>query len=242
MKINSTKKIPIMGCLILTGVITCQATIIADWTFETSQPTTAGPFSPETGSGSALGYHDGSATYSSPAGNGSFHSFSSTGWSVGDYWQFQVNTIGYNDITLSWDQTSSSTGPEDFILEYSINGTVFTPYGSPYTVLENASPNPTWNTNTFSNHYTFSTDLSSIISLDNSSTVYFRLVDTNTTSENGGTVSSVGADRVDNFIVSGDADAPVPELAETGTISGVGLLILLGLDSWRRRKAVSQTR
>ncbi len=41
-----------------------QADMIADWTFETSQPATAGPFAPEIGLGSASGLHAGAATYS----------------------------------------------------------------------------------------------------------------------------------------------------------------------------------
>ncbi len=44
---------------------------IADWTFETSIPSTAGPYSPEVGAGSATGSHAAASTYSSPAGNGS---------------------------------------------------------------------------------------------------------------------------------------------------------------------------
>ena len=71
-----------------------RAVPIATWTFETSIPATAGPFSPEVGNGSALGVHAGATVYSSPAGNSSARSFSSTLWAVGDYYQFQVNTTG----------------------------------------------------------------------------------------------------------------------------------------------------
>src|SRR5262249_6268835 len=70
------------------------STVIADWTFETSQPTTAGPFNAEIGSGQATGHHAGAAVYSTPVGNGSAHSFSSTVWAVGDYYQFEVSTLG----------------------------------------------------------------------------------------------------------------------------------------------------
>src|SRR5271165_4431061 len=85
---------------------------IADWTFETSQPATAGPFNPEVGAGSATGSHAGAAVYSTPAGNGSSHSFSANTWAVGDYYQYQVSTVGDSGtIYLSFDQTSSSTGP-----------------------------------------------------------------------------------------------------------------------------------
>ena len=62
-------------------------------------------------------------------------SFSSTAWSVGDYYQFQVSTLGDPNVALAWDQTSSTTGPRDFLLQYSTNGTTFTPFGSQYSVL-----------------------------------------------------------------------------------------------------------
>ena len=185
-------------------------TTIADWTFETSVPATAGPFSPETGAGTALGSHAGASTYSSPAGNGSTHSFSSNTWAVGDYYQFQVSTLNYSSIALSFDQTSSSTGPAQFQLEYSTNGTSFTNIGSPYSLLVNGSPNTPWTSSAYNSAYTFTPDLSSVSGLANDPTLYFRLVDNSTTSENGGTVASTGTDRVDNVDITGIAAAPEP--------------------------------
>ena len=38
------------------------AAILATWTFETSVPTTAGPLSPEVGTGAGLGFHAGAST------------------------------------------------------------------------------------------------------------------------------------------------------------------------------------
>ena len=171
----------------------------------------AGPFNPEIGSGSASGFHAGAAVYSSPSGNGSFHSFSSTLWAVRDYYQFEVNTLNHAGVTLSFDQTSSNTGPGGYNLAYSTDGVNFTGFAS-YTVLANASPNIPWNTTTYNNAYTFNYDLSAISALNNQSTVFFRLVDDSTVSASGGTVGTAGTDRVDNFVVSA---ALVPEPATT---------------------------
>src|SRR5690242_3123267 len=77
-----------------------RAATIATWTFETTAPATAGPFAPEVGAGAATGFHAGATTYSSPAGNGSAKSFSSNTWAVGDYYQFQVSTLGQQDIAV----------------------------------------------------------------------------------------------------------------------------------------------
>jgi hypothetical protein len=198
---------------------------IAQWTFETSIPLTAGPVAPEIGAGSALGSHVGAAAYSSPAGNGSTHSFSANTWAVGDYWQFQVNTVGSFNVGISYDQTSSGTGPRDFRLDYSLNGSSWTTFTT-YSVLANAAPNPVWNASTSSSLYTFTDNFAGAV--DNQATVYFRLIDNSTTSANGGTVGTGGTDRVDNFTV-----AVVPEPTTLSLLGGFGLLAL-GL--FRRNK------
>ena len=144
----------------------------------------------------------GTTVYSTPAGNGSAHSFSSTAWSVGDYYQFQVSTLGAPNVALNWDQTSSNTGPGNFILQYSTNGTTFTAFGSQYTVLANNTPNPLWSATTNHPEFNFTLDLSSITAINNQPNVYFRLVDNSTNSAAGGTVASGGTGRVDNFTVT----------------------------------------
>ncbi len=88
--------LPAVAALVAASSLQAHADVIADWTFETSAPVTAGPFSPEIGAGSASGFHSGTTTYSSPVGNGSSHSFSSNGWSVGDYYQFQVSATNFS--------------------------------------------------------------------------------------------------------------------------------------------------
>lgn len=174
---------------------------IANWTFETSLPATAGPFSPEVGAGSATGFHAGTTTYSSPAGNGSAHSFSSNGWAVGDYYQFQVATTGESMVGFQFDQISSSTGPRDFKLQYSTDGSTFLDSGFTYAVIVNSSPN-NWNSTTPVPLSSYTVDLSSISALDNQAAIYLRLVNTSTTSANNGTVASTGTSRVDNVIIS----------------------------------------
>jgi hypothetical protein len=222
--------------LLATGA-TASASTIAGWTFETSQPAASsasiGPVSPEVGAGLATGSHISTATvWSSPAGNGSAHSFSSNTWATGDYLQFQVSTTGMQHILVSWDQTSSNTGPRDFQFEYSTNGVSFTNVGSAYSVLANAAPNPVWNSATSSALYTMSLDLSAISGLNNAASAYFRLVMADTVSANGGTVATAGTDRVDNFSVVGSA-VPEPQTAILGLIG----FIRLALTALRRRNS-----
>jgi hypothetical protein len=204
---------------------TASADVLAQWTFETSVPTTAGPFSPEVGSGSALGGTGG--TYSNPSGNGSLESFSSNGWDTGDFYQFSASTAGYEDVIVTFDQISSSTGPRDYAFQYSTDGSNFTTFGN-YTVIVNTSPN-NWSSSTPIVASSYSFDLSALSALDNQAAVYFRLTQTSATSANGGTVAATGTNRVDNFTINATL---VPEPG-TVALAAAGL----GLAMLRRRSA-----
>jgi len=192
---------------------------IANWTFETSVPTTAGPHSAEgglqAGVAAATGFHaSGTTTYSNPAGNGSPESFSSNNWTtLGDYYQFQVNLSGYQNASVTWDQARSSTGPASFNLQYSTDGTTFTTINS-YNVLVSTSPTA-WNSTTNFTAFNFGS-ISLTSAVDNQSTVFVRM------SSQSVAVAS-GTNRIDNVIIQATV-VPEPStmsllaLAVTGVI------------------------
>lgn len=230
------------GIIALANIQTTKADTIAQWTFESltlspslTNATSAFGIAADAGSGTASSSHASALTiFSTPVGNGSAKSLSANNWAVGDYLQFQVSTLTYSGISVSYDQISSSTGPGQFTLQYSTDGSTFTPFGSQYTVLVNASPN-TWGSVTPVSASSYTYDLSSITALDNASTVYFRVVDTGTLSAsqaNGGATAPAasGTDRVDNFTVF---TTPVPE---PSTIALAGIGGVAALFALRRRK------
>jgi hypothetical protein len=181
---------------------------IAKWTFETSVPTTAGPHAAEEGLGQALGGTGG--TYSNPGGNGSAESFSSNGWNIGDFYQFQVSTTGLLDIGISFDQVSSTTGPRDFKLEYSTDGSSFTKFAD-YFVQSNGDPG--WSAMqpvAPAGLDTYAFDLSSISAVENQANLYFRLTNTTTKAATINEVQATGANRIDNVTISHTVNFPAP--------------------------------
>ncbi len=191
---------------------------LANWTFETSVPTTAGPHVAEGGlfaaTSQASGFHTSGATvYSNPVGNGTFESFSSNNWSTGDYYQFQTSTLGYEDLTFSFEQTRSSTGPANFNLEWSIDGSSFSNLAA-YVVDQ-----VTWSSGAFVAGSSFAFALPA--GAENQASIWLRLTSQVTT-------ASGGTNRVDAVVVSGVL-IPTP--------GAMGLLAVAGVVATRRRRA-----
>jgi MYXO-CTERM domain-containing protein len=161
-------------------------------------------------------------TWSTPAGNGSQYSFSSNNWSVGDYYQITLSTLGYGNVSLSWDQTRSSTGPSSFRVDVSTDGTNFSTILASYSVIQAGlagSGTLSWSTSAANYQSAFTTTLASIAGADDAASLTFRFV-------NLSTVAVGGTNRIDNIIVSGDV-VPAP--------GAIALLGLAGLVARRRR-------
>jgi len=208
----------------------------------TSASVVYGPLAAESGIGSAFGFHVSTTGYSTPAGNGSTHSFSSNDWTVGDYYQFNVPATSIQNLVLTFAQISSSTGPSQFQLQYSVDGTSFSSFSGytiPFLTFSGTATTTGGGTITttgssgFSaansnSNFVFSFDLSAVTALNGNSNAAFRLVDNGTQALNGGgAVAAGGTDRVDDFAVSGTA---VPEPASLSLIS------LAGVSALRRRR------
>lgn len=208
---------------------------IATWTFETSIPSgsgsTNGPYAAESGLGTARGSHASSSTgWSNPVGNGSNESWSSDNWSIGDYYQFQVSTLGYSGIQMGFDQAGSSTGPRDFKVQYSTDGVIFSDFLN-YTVLQNTTSNGLWNPTFGYTAYRTTVNFGSL--LNNQSDVFIRLTMRTSTSIAGSTVGTTGTSRVDNVVISGTPGA-VPEPFTMGLgIAGAGMFVRRRLKAGR---------
>lgn len=185
---------------------------IARWTFENdigqinsvAQNSNSALLTPAVGAGTGKGHHANSSTqWTAIAGNGSSTAFNSNQWSVGDYYEFDVDTTGKTNVQLSFDQLSSFTGPAQFKVQTSTGGSNWTDLTS-YTVQGTLN----WNT------YTYNL-MNGIVGV--------RLVDNSTVATSGLTVSGTGASRVDNVALTGTVAAiPEPVFCQMGVLLALG--------------------
>jgi hypothetical protein len=206
------------------------AITLVQWTFESNPPAdlisgTTGGIPADFGAGSIIGSHVDSFTeWTTPDGNGSGNSLSATRWAANDYFEFQISTVSFFGIQVTWEQTRNATGPGSFKLTYSIDGSSFVDI-STYTV---SSVN--WSSGSPAAGSSFGANLSSIAAINDNSSVYFRLIATEAGSD------SAGTSQIDDFIVS-----VIPEPAEWGLICAAGMLGVCGLRAWQqRRRAMRQ--
>lgn len=229
--------------LLATTSVSVHAITISQWTFESNTPAdatdsaTSPSVADESGNanGTASGRHASASTdWTTPVGNGSANAFSANTWAVGDYFQFRFSTVGFFDVFVSFDQTSSGTGPKDFRVAYSTDGSVFTDFQS-YVVLNGSG---SWSSGSVISASQYGFDLSSVAAIEDAADVYLRLVNTSTARADGTTpaVAAGGTDRVDNFVVTGSKIPvlPVPD----GLPLGVTAIALFGLIAFSHRVSV----
>ena len=121
---------------------------------------------------------------------------------------FNVSTIGFSDIVVSFATQGTSTGFNSNQFQYSLDGITFVDVGPPYTPLTAFGTVP----------LVFS--LSGILGLNNNPNSTFRIV------FNGAT-SSTGNNRIDNVVFEGtNASIPEPTTAVL-LLSGLGGLVKL---------------
>jgi len=230
-------KFSLVAVVAATAVATsASAALVAGWTITTAFPTGTGNVPTgvnytvgaaneglqTTGSELRSVHALAAATYTSPAGNGSLYSFSSNNWSTGDYYEARLSTLGYSDISISWDQARSSTGPATFELVMSTDGgTNFTTLLASYTVLQSGGGGApgTWTTATATYNSIYSSNQAAAAA-DNQADVIFRFRSLATT-------AAAGSNRIDNVMIySGPIPAP----------GAIALLGVAGLAGLRRRR------
>ena len=130
---------------------------------------------------------------------------------------FNVSTLGFTNIVVSFATLGTSTGFNSNQFQYSLDGTTFINFGPPYIPAATFGAVP----------LVFS--LAGIAGLNDNPNAAFRIV------FNGAT-SSTGNNRIDNIVVEGEAVTGVPEPASMILL----LSGLTGLYGVRKRKRAAK--
>lgn len=126
---------------------------------------------------------------------------------------FNVSTLGFSNIIVSFATQGTSTGFTSNQFQYSVDGLNFVDFGPPYTPLTAFGTVPLVFT------------LSSILALNNNPNAAFRIVFS-------GATSSTGTNRIDNVVVEGTSSGTSSEIPEPAS----AVLLLSGLGGLYRLK------
>ncbi|MCX6236891.1 MAG: hypothetical protein NTY07_04910 [Bacteroidia bacterium] len=136
-----------------------------------------------TNTNGAISYPSGSSDYS----------ISCKQWDNGislKYWQINLSSIGYKNLSLSSKQRSSTLGPRDFKLQYSLDSIVWFDAGKTILVKDN-----------FTSGKVSSFSLPS--GCDNQSIVYILWIENSNVSVDGSVIDGRGTSRIDDIFVKG---------------------------------------
>jgi hypothetical protein len=128
---------------------------------------------------------------------------------------FNVSTLGFSNIVVSFATQGTSTGFNNNQFQYSLDGVTFVDFGPPYVPATAFGSVPLVFT------------LSSIAGLNDNANAAFRIIF-------NGASSATGTNRIDNFVVEGTPSG-VPEPA-TAALLLTGMSGLYGLRKRTRRK------
>jgi len=127
-----------------------------------------------------------------PSGS-SGYSISTKQWDNGNnlkYWQINLSSIGYKNLSISSKQRSSSQGPRDFKLQFSLDSIIWIDAGKNILVNDNFATGKV-------------TDFLLSNICDNQTIVYLRWLENSDLSVVGSTIDGRGTSRIDDIVVKG---------------------------------------
>jgi len=140
------------------------------------------------------------------------------------YWVVTISTTGYEDLLLSSKQRGSNTGPRDFKVQYSTDGTIWTDViGSEITVAGNFTSGVL-------------NDIALPVECNNQASLMLRWIMTSNVSVNAGTTAAAGTNRIDDILIMGvEVNVPVLEFASDVKVypnPSNGQFVIESQDNW----------
>lgn len=181
----------VTGITSATHVRAAGPTTLAEWNFDSSSVI------PDTDLLGGAVFSEDSSGSQSYVIHESGKAYSSNNWDVGEYYEIGVDTTGYKNLQLTFNDIASSNGPTEFNVEY-FDGTVFK------VLLNSVSPifnsGPVYDTKSF--------DLASVTEINDNANAKVRI----TLTEGG--ISTSGTWKIDNVkITAADTDLTAYNLA-----------------------------
>ncbi|NDP21670.1 MAG: T9SS type A sorting domain-containing protein [Paludibacter sp.] len=129
------------------------------------------------------------------------------------YWQVDINSTGYNELTVSSKQRSSNTGPMDFKIQYKVGVDAWTDViGGSITVAND------FTTGVIDN-------LNLPTTCDNQNTISIRWIMKTNNSVVGTTVASGGTSRIDDILIIGKPEYRISGYNDL-SVSGTSLFVM----------------
>lgn len=180
-------------CLLIFCSISIQGqTLIAKWDFEDRDRFSDGGI-PENLNREITSTSPSTINYVSGSGGSGTYSTNNINWDNGQnlkYWQIVLSTQGYKNLNLSSKQYSSNTGPRDFKIQYSTDGTIWGDAGATITIAANF-------TKGVLNEFILP------IQCNDQPMVYIRWMMSSNIAVNGSNVGSSGSNRIDDILLKG---------------------------------------
>jgi hypothetical protein len=130
---------------------------------------------------------------------------------------FNVGTLGFSNIVVSFATQGTSTGFNSNQFQYSLDGITFVDFGAPYIPAAAFGSVPLVFT------------LASIVGLNNNPNAAFRIVF-------NGASSSTGTNRIDNLVVEGTAESIPEPMSAILLLTGLG-----GVFGVRKKRRAAKT-
>jgi len=125
------------------------------------------------------------------------------------YWHTVISTVGHENISVEWNFRSTNTGPRDWQLQYSTNGTAWNAVGGPIVIVNTGGTNPA--SVNVASHF----DRTLPATAEGHANLQLRWLMTSNTAVNGTSIATAGTNQVGNILITGTPEQPDPPAAPT---------------------------